>query len=324
MPRQHNEQAPGGRPCLTDTDPRRHAARPSLTSARSSDEGPISILASLEYDEIAASRRRSSRRRWPWVMAALVAVTTTGYISWHAGSAAETDSLMAGAGSHASSGAVAPVAPAPSSAPMAAVSSQAPTSNAPASAPQGARIETVVPASVTAPAQGSAPTSGHDPFAALSQERVTSAPAGEAASAPPVAKAHRSPALAAARSAKAASTSHASAERKIRHAPVTKHQTSRPAKRKHEDPDVDLLAALMAHAASPASAAQKPVHRRADGREKAGAPDDLSIAKLVQRCEEMQGSKAAECRRRICEGYWGKAQACPAPRPAAKGEAGAR
>lgn len=79
---------------------------------------------------------------------------------------------------------------------------------------------------------------------------------------------------------------------------------SRPAKTatNGRDPDVDLLAALMAHLGqSEAKGGTKP------------NLDDTSIAKLVQRCEGLNGNEAAQCQKRICDGYWGKAQACPVP-----------
>ena len=69
------------------------------------------------------------------------------------------------------------------------------------------------------------------------------------------------------------------------------------------DPDIVLLTALLAH-----------VSRDAQGAPRASQAD-LTIAQVVQRCEARGGAdspEARDCRRRICEGYWGKAQACPA------------
>jgi hypothetical protein len=71
----------------------------------------------------------------------------------------------------------------------------------------------------------------------------------------------------------------------------------------NKDPDILLLTALLAH-----------VSRDAQGAP-AGSQAQLTIAQIVQRCEARGGKdslEAAECRRRICDGYWGKAQACPA------------
>lgn len=65
------------------------------------------------------------------------------------------------------------------------------------------------------------------------------------------------------------------------------------------DADVSLLAAVIGHAEPSSSTGSA---RR----------DDATIAGLVQRCDaEADGIGALQCRRRICDGYWGKAQACP-------------
>lgn len=59
------------------------------------------------------------------------------------------------------------------------------------------------------------------------------------------------------------------------------------------DADVDLIAALVQH-----------LSRDTRGTE-------LGIADLVARCKSLQGSEALRCQRRICENYWGRADACP-------------
>ena len=78
------------------------------------------------------------------------------------------------------------------------------------------------------------------------------------------------------------------------------------------DADVELLAALMAHPnltgpvtaskAQQAGVAPEPAKRR----------DDSNIATLIQRCASRPSKQESlACRRRICQGYWGKAEACP-------------
>lgn len=67
-----------------------------------------------------------------------------------------------------------------------------------------------------------------------------------------------------------------------------------------KDADIALLSALLAHVSRNGQAAPL------------AEPDQLTIAQVVQRCEARGGQEARECRRRICEGYWGKADACPA------------
>lgn len=64
-----------------------------------------------------------------------------------------------------------------------------------------------------------------------------------------------------------------------------------------------LLSALLAHVSRDAQGAPQ------------GSQVQLTIAQIVQRCEARGGKNTPEsrdCQRRICEGYWGKAQACPA------------
>jgi hypothetical protein len=70
-----------------------------------------------------------------------------------------------------------------------------------------------------------------------------------------------------------------------------------------KDADILLLSALLAHVSRDAQGA--PTNSQAQ----------QTIAQIVQRCEARGGKDTAEtveCRRRICDGYWGKAQACPA------------
>jgi|GEM_PF-5878431 len=71
------------------------------------------------------------------------------------------------------------------------------------------------------------------------------------------------------------------------------------------DPDVALLRAMLATISRDARGAS-------DGTPSPQA--QLTIAQLVQRCD-LRGVKDAietfECKRRICDGYWGKADACP-------------
>lgn len=76
---------------------------------------------------------------------------------------------------------------------------------------------------------------------------------------------------------------------------------------KTEDADVLLLSALLAHVS------------RADANGNLPEQDQLTIAQLVKRCDVRATEEARECRRRICEGYWGKAEACPAPVNSKKG-----
>lgn len=74
------------------------------------------------------------------------------------------------------------------------------------------------------------------------------------------------------------------------------------------DPDVELLSAIMKHLDQGA------------GKPAAAARSDQTIADLVNSCQTRDAIEALLCQRRICEGSWGKAQACPphlAPKSAA-------
>ncbi len=73
-----------------------------------------------------------------------------------------------------------------------------------------------------------------------------------------------------------------------------------------KDADILLLSALLAHVSRDGQAAPTSAPTVAQAQQ--------TIAQVVQRCEARGGKDSAEtieCRRRICDGYWGKAQACP-------------
>lgn len=72
------------------------------------------------------------------------------------------------------------------------------------------------------------------------------------------------------------------------------------------DPDVELLSAVMKHLGNQSRTSAAP------------ELSALTIAELVKSCKRKDSIEALLCQRRICEGSWGKAQACPkdlAPKP---------
>jgi len=93
-----------------------------------------------------------------------------------------------------------------------------------------------------------------------------------------------------------------------------------------QDSDVDLMAALLDHmaatdAGSNAAAATTPGVRKAaiatPSNTTRAAPSNTTrpttISGLVASCKDAGDKRAvSECRKRICKGYWGKAEACPA------------
>ena len=75
------------------------------------------------------------------------------------------------------------------------------------------------------------------------------------------------------------------------------------------DSDVDLIAAMVDHL----QGTNKPSLPAASASTRAGKGErPVTIAKLVRDCKRLGGAEAVQCRRQICDGYWGKAQACPA------------
>lgn len=75
-----------------------------------------------------------------------------------------------------------------------------------------------------------------------------------------------------------------------------------------KDADVELLAALMHYTDEVAA----PGAGQAKAQATASRMNELTIADLVKRCKAQGGDEATECKKRICSGYWGKAEACPA------------
>jgi len=309
------------------------AGRPSLGAARGADVDKLSILASLESRERTLFAPAASRVPWGWIAGAvLVFGGVAAYVLQPTSVAAIVQ--FANAGTFNSSPPVTnSSADARASVPMQAASAVEATRVA-ALVAEPARIENIEPARVAA-SSASAPM---DPFAALSAAAPAASAskasnitqASSAASAPVVITTPATAATGTAAVAAPASKPVASAKQKQRTAAkASKPNTdkaradkanprqpvvasnAKPATREArkdkdtaKDPDVDLLAALMAHAANPGGTAAA---------RDAGKPiDEPSIAKLVKRCDLMSGEEARQCQRRICDGYWGKAQACPA------------
>lgn len=70
---------------------------------------------------------------------------------------------------------------------------------------------------------------------------------------------------------------------------------------KGNDPDAELIGAIMKHLGSGATAIPANTPARSA----------QTIADLVRSCQGKDAIEALLCQRRICEGSWGKAQACP-------------
>lgn len=75
-----------------------------------------------------------------------------------------------------------------------------------------------------------------------------------------------------------------------------------------KDADVELLAAMMRYTDEVAA----PGAGKPRAQSSAARMNELTIADLVKRCKALGGEEATQCKKRICSGYWGKAEACPA------------
>lgn len=273
------------------------------------DAGKMRMLDELE----AVVRPRAEARASPLsggavalLGAAVVAVGAAWWWTTHLGSAAPA----------ASAKALAVSVPAAASAPQIALNVERTAANA-ASAP--ARIETTAPTAATAAAE---PDARQTPPAALpaarpvqrapavakatpkkGDEKVTTVATRSGKRTMTVTQAGAAPAVKTPGTATAKTATDKSLASPAD--PVTRAGGARNPKAA-DDADVLLLSALLAHVS----------------RNTAGGlleEDQLTIAQLVKRCDARGADEARECRRRICEGYWGKAEACPAPATPKKG-----
>lgn len=239
---------------------------------------------------------RPQKNRLPggWVAVAVMAtVALGGTYLWHAGQPAAAPAVAAADPGAAAGRRV-------ESAPVSRKVDEVPA----ASTPPAAVIETVAAAAAvpTTPAAVSAPSKVAGPEAAT----PPSARSVPAAARITPARAQRSPTVV----AEVGSTPRrtpparlASKEPKLAAVDTRAGGGSSP------DSDVDLLAAMVDHL----QGTTKPSLPTASAATRAGYGErPVSIATLVRDCKRLGGSAAVQCRRQICENYWGKAQACPA------------
>jgi hypothetical protein len=191
-------------------------------------------------------------------------------------------------------------------------------------APSVARIETTAaPSTAPAVAAGSTLAVAAAAVPALSTTTTNGSQKPPASAAPPVAKPKAAKTAKSAKSAKATRLAKQQKKTKQQLAKAKKNQpsaapTTRVAQAApnvkagsatgaSKDADILLLSALLAHVSRDAQAGPTAAPTAAQAQQ--------TIAQIVQRCEARGGKdtlETTECRRRICDGYWGKAQACPA------------
>ena len=306
----------------------RPSGKPSLmegpAAARVATKVPAENLRMLvELDSSARpARNGSARSASTWISALALLIAAAGGTWWWnqqpSAAAPDQPAVQLSAAAPAATPAAPPAAPPDATASQAAL----PASGAVEAAPAPARIETVADSSAGLRAEiGAGPAAAPAAIAAAVPSAIAAKTPARVAS---VAKAPRraSSPTTVVRTAKAKTSIHAKAtsSRKAVILPVrtaavapTLIGRSEPgaagagsaggAGGAGRDPDIVLLTALLAH-----------VSRDAQGAPRASQAD-LTIAQVVQRCEARGGAdspEARDCRRRICEGYWGKAQACPA------------
>lgn len=197
----------------------------------------------------------------------------------------------------------------------------------PAPAPQPAPPPVTSPSPAPDPAESSVmlPPVGRDPFTALaSTDAAPSAkpsvePVAAAAAAGPVAPSTpKSPKVSEAgkpQTKKPTATPPPPAKVVATQKPVSPGTPPRtpavaPGLAGKQDPDVELLNAIMKHLND-------------GGAKAAPTQSPQTIADLVRSCQTRDAIETLLCQRRICEGSWGKAQACPVDR-APKSAASAR
>ena len=291
--------------------------RPSLIDGAAADAAPhkpLSILAALDGQH-AAGTLPTPRRAWPWAVGLgtlAVALLATVLLS-----NTNTDPITPVA--VAIPDTLQPALPAPGDAPAPAA---APPASAPA--PQLAALEVLAaaPNALAGPVVAAVADAASTSTASEPGSASASAPAVPAASRKtPKDSGARTTATTRASGSKpqdkrqatdqnsnatraVAKNSSGGAPAATRSATETK-VTSPAAARDGNDADVDLIAALMQHL------------NREDA---VDGNTPTTIADLVGRCKGLAAAEALRCQRRICDNYWGRAEACPrslAPRDVA-------
>lgn len=158
----------------------------------------------------------------------------------------------------------------------------------PETAPAPAAVAPLAPTPASATTSAPAPTSA-PATAPRAKTTPATAPGTKAAA---VTEPRRKAAASPARSAKVVTA-------KAAPRPATTRRPEAPASPR--DPDVALLSAMLARLSNDNTADE--------------ASQRATMARLVERCDGRGGkasSEAAECRRQVCAGRWGKSASCPA------------
>lgn len=274
--------------------------RPSLLSAGAPAINHNILDSMARHVPLVAQPAR--RGRWLWLLMPVVAAA-----SWFA----LTQPQQATAPLAAATPSVQVLAPAPVvAAPAVALSSPAATATLAAGAQTSApnpfnSLDAAATVAIAAPASEATrtvPPTAAEPAAPARPEPPAKTVAKASQSSTPVAAKPKAPKANAAPETQAAKKPDGLARTEAKTAaPATKKPNGR-------DPDVELLSAIMKHLGEDAAPQAAP------------ARSAQTIADLVKSCKRKDPIDAMLCQRRICEGSWGKAQACPpnlAPKVAA-------
>jgi hypothetical protein len=74
---------------------------------------------------------------------------------------------------------------------------------------------------------------------------------------------------------------------------------------------VELMAALMSHVGAPRNSPAVAAKNTSTVATPLARSKQTTIASLVAECRLKPRAEADQCKRQICAGYWGKAEACP-------------
>ncbi len=266
---------------MTHPEPPPQAAAPSLFAPaqrpeRPTPDGthPLRMLSALESNFETAAAASPRARLWIF-FAVAVLLLASAFIAWQSMQARVVAPSVA---------VVAPVA-------LAAVPVAAALPTASALTVEPARIETAV----------MPPPPADAGVVAVAAAAAVSA----SAAAPPPVVVHR--VASASKSARTASSAAAAASRasNVDLKVPTALIKAKPAPRSNKGPDsdVELLEAMVAHLQG-----QEPALRPGASSADAGPQ---TIARLVEECKRLGPEQMRKCRQKICEGYWGRAQACP-------------
>ena len=301
-------------------------SRPSLlsTGAPSADHNILDAMPGPSERAEAVSR---PRRSWWWLLLPMLAATAWGISSQLGQAPAVRQPTIAAAlpqaspAAHSAAPPVASIATAPVAprTPQAAATASTPVASASA---DPFRSLAAAPADATVHNQKTHPVTGLQagmngstsiptpppPVPKPRSEQVSKAATAEKKSAPPKTKAlpQATPPSPSNATTTAARKPPAPQPKTNTQARATAPKPTPPAvtataKTVSRDPDVELLNAIMKHLGESKPAA------------KASAPSrsPQTIAELVKSCRTKDPIEALMCQRRICEGSWGKAQACP-------------